>query len=88
MDTCPDCDGPLVRKGTFCRECGWDADLPDDDYLDGVDVPEAVDYDAVLAREGLATRDRDAPASGRQTVVWAVILLAAAAALVAWKLGS
>lgn len=38
---CPECGGPTILDGRFCKRCGWDADLDEseDGYLDGVDLP-------------------------------------------------
>lgn len=50
---CPDCEAPLRRAG-YCHACGWDGDLENDGgYLDGVDLPDEVEYEEVLTREGL-----------------------------------
>lgn len=57
MTTCPDCEAPLAREATFCRDCGWDAELQRASWRgEDVELPEALDYEAFLAREGLGGR--------------------------------
>jgi hypothetical protein len=90
MTECPECgESGLVRKGRFCRACGWDADLVDDTedeaHLDGLDLPqgysrpevedeeEAGDYEHTLAQERL---------DGRSPVRWVVAVVALV--LVVW----
>lgn len=42
---CPECGKPTTLGGRFCRACGWDADVDErgEGYLDGVDLPEAIE---------------------------------------------
>jgi len=73
MPNCPDCDGPLVKDGTYCRSCGWDGELDQDEYLDGLDLPgtdlpEDFDYDEALRRDGIGA------AAGGPVPLWLLAL--------------
>ena len=59
MTLCPDCDAPLAPDAAFCRECGWDAELQLASYRgEDLELPEELDYEGFLAREGLGGRRR------------------------------
>lgn len=86
MTDCPECgEGGLIRKGRFCRACGWDADLvdasEDEAYLDGVDLPQGYtrngsedeEYEPTLEAERL---------DGRSPLRWLVAVIALV--LVVW----
>jgi hypothetical protein len=79
VSACPECDGPLVKGGSFCRTCGWDGELAEDDHLDGIDLPGDFDYDEALRREGLA--DGGPPAAGPPLWLLALGFLAVVALL-------
>jgi hypothetical protein len=84
---CPECGEELVR-GTFCRGCGYDADLSSDEdeaHVEGLDLPTGYarededdewDHEQSLQREGL----KAAPIT-----VWRVIVVLTALACV-WVL--
>lgn len=71
-DPCPRCDSPL--EGVTCRECGYEEDLAVRNYL-GQDADlgdeEGEEYEAFLAREGLA----DAGGSRLALIVGVLALL-------------
>jgi hypothetical protein len=79
---CPNCGEPLRRGARACPECGSDErtgwrSAEDLDY-EAVDLPEDVDYEDVLAQEGLAPR----PATHKRA--WLVLVAIALAILLAW----
>lgn len=83
-DPCPRCDEPLSHDGTFCRACGYDAELQAAHWRgDGIELPDDgdEDYADFLRREGLAGRARP-PAGvawvklGAVVIVFALLLLA------------
>jgi hypothetical protein len=51
---CPHCGEPISRKAAACRHCGSDdrTGWSEDTYLDGIDLPEAGDYEDGLEAEG------------------------------------
>jgi hypothetical protein len=72
---CPECGGPTVLEGRFCKGCGWDAELASsgDAYLDGVDIPQGYGPDE-------DTTPADPPKGKR--VLWTVLALLALAGFV------
>lgn len=82
MHECPNCGEPLPRGASACKECGSDEktgwkSAEDVDY-EAVDLPEDIDYEDVLANEGLAPR----PVTHRRA--WLLVVALALAALLAW----
>lgn len=51
---CPHCGGEIKRNAMSCRHCGSDDSTgwSHDTYMDGIDTPEAGDYEDGLEREG------------------------------------
>jgi hypothetical protein len=51
---CPHCGERIKRDATACRHCGSDDSTgwSNDTYMDGIDTPEAGDYEDGLEREG------------------------------------
>ncbi len=74
-DPCPECGGPTILGGRFCRGCGWDADLAEseDGHLDGVDLPQGY---------GPGEEEAPAPASRAKRVLWTLLALLALAGFV------
>ncbi len=84
MTECPECgEEGLIRKGRFCRACGWDADLVDeaDAHLDGVDLPQGYTRDGSEDEDYEPTLDEER-LDGRSPVRWLVAVVALA--LVVW----
>ena len=81
-ERCPDCEAPLRRPG-YCHACGWDGEAGGEEaYLDGVDLPDEVGYEEILARERLqATSARRRPAGASSAPALVVLLLALGALL-------
>lgn len=51
---CPHCGERIKRDARSCRRCGSDdrTGWSEATYMDGIDVPEADDYEEGLEREG------------------------------------
>ncbi|HYC77135.1 MAG TPA: hypothetical protein VEI02_05845 [Planctomycetota bacterium] len=74
---CPHCDAPRRTGATFCKACGFDADLgeSEDAYLDGVELPQG------YAKEDPYESAPERPKRGRRTLIVVIATLAVAAAL-------
>lgn len=71
---CPECEAHLKKAG-YCHACGWDGDNEaGDEYLDGVDLPDEVGYDEILARERLSDERGESAGSGAAIAVLVVAL--------------
>ena len=51
---CPHCGERIKRNAKSCKHCGSDdrTGWSNDTYMDGIDLPEAGDYEDGLEREG------------------------------------
>lgn len=80
-ERCPECEAPLRRPG-YCHACGWDGDQPEGEtYLDGVDLPDEVGYEEILARERLQGASAPGRPAGAGRAPALVVLLLALGAL-------
>jgi hypothetical protein len=68
---CPHCGERIKRNAKACRHCGSDDSTgwSEATYLDGLDLPEAEDYDEGLEREGFARADGARSKAGPRRVV-------------------
>ena len=80
---CPHCGEEIRSDAKACRHCGSDENTgwSEDTYLDGVDLPEAGEYEDGLEAEGF----RKAPKSKSRMLI-GVVALTLIALFVAWLL--
>jgi RNA polymerase subunit RPABC4/transcription elongation factor Spt4 len=73
---CPHCGGMVPPGARACPECGSDerTGWSEWTYLDGIDLPDASDYEETLRREGLRGSEK-AHSRGRFWVAAALLLI-------------
>jgi uncharacterized membrane protein YvbJ len=82
---CPHCGEQIKRDAAACRHCGSDdrTGWSDATYMDGIDTPEAGDYEDGLENEGFTK-----PNPTRDRLVLGAVSLVLVALFLAWMLRS
>lgn len=86
---CPHCGEKIKKDAAACRHCGSDdrTGWSEATYLDGIDLPEAEDYEDGLEREGFSRPKRTSGTPGmRDRLVLGAVSLLLVLIFVGWLL--
>jgi hypothetical protein len=85
---CPHCGEKIRKDAVSCRHCGSDdrTGWSEATYLDGIDLPEAGDYEDGLEREGFAKGSAKGTPGFRDRLVLGAVSVFLIVIFAAWLL--